>query len=121
MVFLEIILTKTAAAVQSGSDYIYTNTSVPTTNSDLNGKQGVSHLGRSAGSYCYFNSGTVIGSATNPVILIVNGNLSVSGSVNIYGFIYVTGNLTSSGIHIFMEDWSVYGNVSDSGNYHTRI
>ena len=37
------------------------------------------------------NSTTVIGSPTQPVVLIINGNLELSGNVTIYGFIYVTG------------------------------
>ena len=34
------------------------------------------------------NSNTVIGSPTNPVILIVNGNLQINGSAIIYGIVY---------------------------------
>lgn len=46
------------------------------------------------------SSGT-IGSATEPVLLIVNGNFSLTGSATIYGFVYVTGtsdvNATTAG------------------------
>jgi len=38
----------------------------------------------------------VLGSATAPVLLIVNGNLTVSGPIQIYGVIYVTGNVSWS-------------------------
>jgi len=42
------------------------------------------------------HNGDVVGSATNPAILIVNGDLSLTGGP-IYGVIYVTGTLTITG------------------------
>jgi hypothetical protein len=36
----------------------------------------------------------VLGSAAAPVLLIVNGNLTVSGPIQIYGVVYVTGNVS---------------------------
>jgi hypothetical protein len=42
------------------------------------------------------NGGTV-GSATNPAILIVDGNFSVGGNPDIFGVIYVTGELSIHG------------------------
>jgi hypothetical protein len=36
------------------------------------------------------NSTTTVGSATNPVVLIVNGNLELRGSATIYGIVYST-------------------------------
>lgn len=35
-----------------------------------------------------------VGSAAAPVILIVNGNLFISGNLTIYGFVYATGSIT---------------------------
>lgn len=40
------------------------------------------------------NSNMVIGSPTKPVLLVVNGSLTLNGGATIYGFIYVTGNVT---------------------------
>jgi hypothetical protein len=42
-------------------------------------------------------SGGTVGSATNPAILIINGNFSLTGSPTIFGVIYVTGELTIHG------------------------
>lgn len=42
------------------------------------------------------HNGDVVGSATNPAILIVNGDLDLTGGP-IYGVIYVTGELTITG------------------------
>jgi Tfp pilus assembly protein PilX len=36
----------------------------------------------------------VVGSAANPVLLVVEGNLTLQSQATIYGFVYVTGNLT---------------------------
>ncbi|MDZ4261213.1 MAG: hypothetical protein U1B30_02650, partial [Pseudomonadota bacterium] len=44
------------------------------------------------------NSNTVIGSPTNPVVLVVDGKLDLSGGVTIYGFIYVTGDVDGDGV-----------------------
>ena len=54
-----------------------------------------------------------IGSADNPVVLIVNGDLSITGTVDFYGVIYASGNadIGSSGTP------RIYGAVVTSGNY----
>jgi Tfp pilus assembly protein PilX len=38
-----------------------------------------------------------IGTASQPVFLFVNGNLTLSGNIKIYGFVYLMGSLVSSG------------------------
>jgi Tfp pilus assembly protein PilX len=40
---------------------------------------------------------TTVGSAANPVLLVVNGNFSGSGTVAFYGLLYVTGTTSLSG------------------------
>lgn len=40
---------------------------------------------------------STIGSATNPVLIIINGNFTGSGTVTIYGLLYIMGTTTISG------------------------
>lgn len=42
------------------------------------------------------NTQTVIGSPDKPVVLVINGTLTLNGGATIYGFIYVTGNVLDS-------------------------
>jgi len=57
-----------------------------------------------------------IGSADNPVILIVDGNLTLSGSPTIFGVVLVTGNLDQGGGATIRGALLVSGGVSGSGN-----
>ncbi len=62
-------------------------------------------------------SGNVtVGSATAPVLLIINGSLSISGTVSIYGFVYVTGSTSISGNTNIVGSLATAGAVSLSGN-----
>lgn len=74
---------------QNSANYTYTN--LGNYNSVLNGKTGsVIWINQTSGT-ATINSTTVVGSAASPVLLIVNGNFSISGTAQIYGFIYVIG------------------------------
>lgn len=114
--FFSNFFNKTKSAAQSSSDITFTNTS--NTNysgnygSDPNGLNGVTgktiYISQGSGT-ATINSNAVIGSAANPVILIVDGNLTFAGSATIYGVVYVTGNMSSSGTG------SVHGAVFTEG------
>ncbi len=52
-----------------------------------------------------------VGSAANPVLLVVDGDLSINGNRVIYGFVYVTGTLTMNG------NVSIQGAVATGGNF----
>lgn len=58
------------------------------------------------------------GDATNkdPVFLIVDGDLTIQGSPNFYGVLYVRGNLDQSGSAQFRGGVIVEGNVSGNGS-----
>lgn len=55
-------------------------------------------------------SGTVVGSSGHPVILIVDGNLELGASVEINGFVFVTGKFTGG------SNGKVYGAVTAGGS-----
>lgn len=54
-----------------------------------------------------------IGTATAPVLLIVNGNLNLTGNGSIYGFVYVMGDISLGGNTI------ITGAVSATGSLNT--
>ena len=71
-------------------------------------------------------SGThTIGSLTAPVLLIVNGNLAISGNTTIYGVIYVMGTTADSGNFTLNGALMSEGTISMSGvstvNYNATI
>jgi hypothetical protein len=81
-----------------------------------------------------FSGNTVLGSKSNPEIIYVNGNLTLSGNVSGYGVLLVTGNVflvgntTVTGMDpsgnnlgiICGGDAQVTGNVTVSGNFLTK-
>lgn len=79
----------TPATVKSNSTYTYTN--LGEYSGVLNGKTGVSIWIDQTSGTAKISSSTVIGSPSSPVLLIINGNLKISGSTIVYGLIYVTG------------------------------
>jgi len=63
-------------------------------------------------------SSTTIGSPSSPVILIVNGNVALSGNVIIYGFLYVAGGngLTTNSTTSIIGGLAVEGAANLNGN-----
>lgn len=62
-------------------------------------------------------SGNVtIGSPTNPVLLVINGSFIASGTIKIYGLVYVTGATTMSGNASFNGGIVSQGAVTLSGS-----
>ncbi|MDM4765106.1 PilX N-terminal domain-containing pilus assembly protein [Pelomonas sp. SE-A7] len=61
-----------------------------------------------------------LGSASNPVIIVVNGDLTITGPLRVYGLLYVRGNLSwsnDSGLPAFVSgSVAVEGNVTISGS-----
>lgn len=81
--------------------------------SDLDGLTGASIW---VDSNLSLNGNVTIGSATAPVILIVNGDLSINGNLTFYGFIYATGNLSISGSADLTGGAVTAGQLSMTGN-----
>jgi Tfp pilus assembly protein PilX len=66
-------------------------------------------------------NGGPVGSATNPAILIVNGNLSISGNPDIFGVVYVTGALSITGTPIIKGSIVAEGNSAGGGGTFTLV
>jgi len=62
------------------------------------------------------NLGSDLGTTTNPVLLVVNGNLTFNGNRDIVGFVYVTGNLTVSGASSILGAVAAAGDATVQGN-----
>lgn len=86
-----------ADEVKNLSDAYYSSGSTKVYNDELGGKQGELIWIDQTGGTAFLTSGMQIGTPTNPVILVVNGDLKTTGSVVIYGFVYVTGSLELTG------------------------
>ena len=79
--------------------------------SGLNGKQNEVIWLEKPGGIVHVNQG-IIGSLENPVILIVNGTLTLSGPVEIYGYVYVTGSVDK-----ISGTANIYGAVATEENF----
>lgn len=72
------------ATIRSGANQSYNS-------SNINGAAGVTIW--IAGNLT-LNGSTTVGTPNKPVILIVNGNLTLNNTASIYGFVYATGNIS---------------------------
>lgn len=77
--------------IKSGVTHYYENSSNANYGSDLSGKEGTSIWIEQTGGTATLNGNVTIGSTSNPVLLIVNGDIRFTGNVTIYGYIYVLG------------------------------
>lgn len=85
----------------------YSNNSNTNYSSTLNGMAGNIIWIDQTGGNATINGNITIGTPTNPVIIIVNGNLFLSGTPTIYGLIYEMGGATET---------DVLGNVTMNGS-----
>lgn len=95
------------AQMQSQSTY-FANTS-GLNYSTLTGKNWINSSVVVSGNY-------TIGTPSNPVLLVINGNLIASGTMTIYGVVYVMGSTTMSGNVNFNGGMISQGAVTMSGS-----
>lgn len=87
------------------------NTNYSTT---LNNMSGTSiWIDQTSGSTATINGTTTIGTASNPVLLVVNGNLSLSGNITIYGYVFVFG---SNNIDSITGNVQIIGGMATAGD-----
>jgi hypothetical protein len=84
-----------ASSLKNSVANYYTNSSNTNYKSVLDGKTGTSIWIDQTGGTATLNGNMTIGSVTDPVLLIVNGDVRFSGNVTIYGYIYVLGDSTT--------------------------
>lgn len=81
------------ATVKSNANYVFTNLS--NYSSSLNGITGATIWIDQTSGDARLSGTSVIGSPTAPVLIIVNGNMDMSGSTTIYGIVIVLGTTTT--------------------------
>jgi hypothetical protein len=87
--FFENFFGQSKASYRAGADEIISCSGV--CNSSVNGKTGkILWIDVPAGGSFNLNSTTTVGSATDPVILVVNGPIELRGSATVYGVVYST-------------------------------
>lgn len=94
----------------------YSNSSDTNYSSLLNGKVGTTIWIDQTGGSATLSGNITIGSPTQPVILIVNGDLRLSGTgvgTKIYGFIYQMGGTTNTD---FLGTVDIVGGFATTGN-----
>jgi hypothetical protein len=99
--------------IKSGFAHYYSNNNNTNYSSTLNGMTGTSVWIDQTNGDAVINGITTIGSVANPVLLVINGNLSMSGSVIIHGFIFVTG---TSGITTSLGNITIDGALMTTQN-----
>jgi hypothetical protein len=92
----------------------------------LNGKTGTTIWIDQPSGAASLSGNTIVGSAANPVLLVVNGDFNVSGNVTIYGFVFVsgvtsadtdfTGNSSVIGSMVTGDELNMSGNASITYN-----
>lgn len=105
--FFQTYFGSTQSAVQATVAHSYSNSTTTSYNSILNGMTGTSIWIDQTGGQANISGNTVIGSAANPVLMIVNGNLDISGNAIVYGFIYVIGGVATD----LTGNAKIYGGV----------
>lgn len=119
--------TTSSSAVQAKMAHTYSNSSNTNYSSTLSGMTGTSiWIDQTGGTTASISGNTTIGSAANPVVMVVNGSFSVSGNVTIYGLIYVigssgmtttfSGNLGIVGAVVTTDTLNISGNTSVTYN-----
>ncbi|MCH9770228.1 MAG: hypothetical protein K0U12_05050 [Gammaproteobacteria bacterium] len=83
--------------MQPSADLTYSNSSNHTYNSELNGQADKVIYITQSGGKAKISSNTVVGSAAEPVTIIVEGNFEISGNAIVHGNVIVTGSLKATG------------------------
>lgn len=103
----------TSNGVKGAMAHVYSNSSSTNYSSTLNNMTSTSIWIDQVGGTASINGNTTIGSATHPVLLVVNGDFSLSGNVTIYGYIFVFGTNTIDSIS---GNVTINGAISATGN-----
>lgn len=106
-------------AIKGQVAHSYSNNSSTNYGSTLNGMTGTTiWINQSNNSTATIDNST-IGTVASPVLIIVNGNLNMTGTTTIYGFVFASGTLgvnSGGGIFTLVGGVASGGNVNMQGN-----
>jgi cytoskeletal protein CcmA (bactofilin family) len=106
--FLNSFFGADATTIKNSANYYYNNSTNTNYSSSLNNvSNAVIWIDQTNGSSAILSGNTVLGTAANPVLLIVNGDLNISGSITVYGLIIVLGSAAAT--------TDINGNVAITG------
>lgn len=111
--FAQFFGTTSTATAQAKFANVYNNSSGTNYSSILNGKTGTTIWINQTGGTASLSGNTTIGTAANPVLIVVNGPLSISGNTIVYGFIFVIG---ATGITSVSGNTNITGGIATSDN-----
>lgn len=119
--FASFFGTTDTSAIQNQFSNVYTNSQSTNYAGTLNGMEGTTvWINQTGSSVANFSGNSTIGTAQNPVLMVVNGPLNVTGNVTIYGFVFVigpsgianlTGNINVVGGMVTTDDLTITGNA----------
>jgi hypothetical protein len=131
----------TEAQFQSKAAHTYTNQSNYA--SIISGMTGTTIWINQGSGSANFSGNTTLGSPSAPVLIVVNGNLNISGNFTLYGFLFVLGastattnfsgnitvtggvattdNVNASGNMTLTYDPTVLGNVQSATSYNAKV
>lgn len=100
------------SSLKSSVANYYSNSSNTNYQGALDGKTGTSIWIDQTSGTAAFNGNMTVGSAANPVLLIVNGDVRFSGNVTIYGYVYILGDSTTD----LLGNVTIVGGMSTTDN-----
>lgn len=80
------------SSVKSSAIHYFENSTNTNYQSSLDGLSGTSIWIEQTGGEASLNGSVTIGSPSDPVLLIINGDVNFSGNVTIYGFVFIYGS-----------------------------
>ncbi len=112
--FFNSVFGANQAAVQSAANYTYSNASNTSYNFLNNVTGSIIWINQTSGSTATISNSTTIGSASHPVVLIVNGNLDIANSVTIYGLVFI---MNSSSTTFDNNSVTINGALAATGSF----
>lgn len=102
--------------IKSSAGYNYSGSSDKDYSSDLNSKRGTSIWIDQTSGNAIISGTTSIGSFSNPVLLIIDGDTIFTDNVTLYGFLYITGaSINIGGNTLIIGGLSAANSVSITG------
>lgn len=93
--FFNLFFGLSPSNIKSSVTHYFSNSSSTNYGADLNGLTGTSIWVDQTAGTATLNGNMTIGSASDPVLLIIDGDVRFSGNVTIYGYVYVLGTSTT--------------------------
>lgn len=113
--FASFFGTTSTSNVKAQMAHTYSNSTDTDYSATLNGMNGTTiWIDQTNGTTASITGNTTIGTSTNPVLIIVNGSLSMVGNITVNGFIFIIG---TSGITTLTGNLAINGAIASSDTF----